>query len=139
MLKGDTRSYSPTVQALIEERMRAIVIGICAAHGASAAFEYTHEFKPTVNRSQNVAPAVAAATQVVGAANVDDACPPLLASEDFGAFLEVLPGNNMLIGSGLAGEAGGTPLHSPSYDFNDRLLTLGAEYFVALARTRLPV
>ena len=83
--------------------------------------------------------AAAAATQVVGAANVDAACSPLLASEDFGAFLEVLPGNYMLIGSGLAGEAGGTPLHNPSYDFNDRLLTLGAKYFVALARTRLSV
>jgi len=139
ILRGDTRSYSPAVQALIEERMRAIVIGICAAHGAAPAFEYTHEFKPTVNWPENVRAAAAAATQVVGAANVDDACPPLLASEDFGAFLEVMPGNYMLIGSGLAGEVGGTPLHNPSYDFNDRLLTLGAEYFVALARTRLPV
>ena len=37
-LKGDTRSYSPKVQALIEERMAAIVSGIGAAHGAKCAF-----------------------------------------------------------------------------------------------------
>ena len=33
-LKGDTRSYSPEVQALLEDRMAALVAGICAAHGA---------------------------------------------------------------------------------------------------------
>ena len=136
-LKGDTRSYSPAVQALIEERMGAIAAGICAAHGAGHKFSYTHEFEPTVNWAEQVAPAVAAATAVVGADRVDGNCPPLLASEDFGAFLRAIPGNYMFIGSGVEGEAGGTPLHNPRYDFNDGLLTLGARYFSTIARQRL--
>ena len=138
VLKGDTRSYSPEVQALIEERMAAITAGICAAHGAEHRFEYTHEFAPTVNWAEHVAPAVAAATDVVGGAKVDGNCPPLLASEDFGAFLRALPGNYMFIGSGLQGEERGTPLHNAHYDFNDDLLSLGARYFATLARQRLP-
>lgn len=137
ILKGDTRSYSPAVQDLIEERMGAIAAGICSAHGAQHEFSYTHEFEPTVNTPDQVAPAVAAAATVVGEAQVDGNCPPLLASEDFGAFLRAIPGNYMLIGSGIAGEAGGVPLHNPRYDFNDRLLALGARYFSALARDRL--
>jgi len=136
-LKGDTRSYSPKVQALIEERMGAIVAGICAAHGARHSFAYTHEFEPTVNWAENVEPAVRAATAVVGAAQVDGNCPPLLASEDFGAFLRVIPGNYMFIGSGVGDEAGGTPLHNPRYDFNDGLLAMGARYFATIARHRL--
>jgi amidohydrolase len=136
-LKGDTRSYSPAVQALIEERMAAIVAGICAAHGAEHEFSYTHEFEPTVNSDEHVTPATAAAAAVVGQAQVDGNCPPLLTSEDFGAFLRVIPGNYMLIGTGVAGEAGGTPLHNPKYDFNDRILGLGARYFAQLARDRL--
>ena len=136
-LKGDTRSYSPAVQALIEERMGAIVAGICAAHGAQHELSYTHEFEPTVNWTEQVAPAVAAATAVVGAEQVDANCPPLLASEDFGAFLRAITGNYMFIGSGVEGEAGGTPLHNPRYDFNDGLLTLGARYFSTIARQRL--
>jgi amidohydrolase len=138
VLKGDTRSYSHEVQALIQERMATITAGICAAHGAEHRFEYTHEFAPTVNWAEHVAPAVAAATDVVGLGKVDGNCPPLLASEDFGAFLRALPGNYMFIGSGLQGEAGGTPLHNPLYDFNDGLLALGARYFATLARQRLP-
>jgi amidohydrolase len=136
-LKGDTRSYSPKVQALIERRMGEIVAGISAAHGAQHSFNYTHEFEPTVNWAENVEPAVRAATAVVGAAQVDGRCPPLLASEDFGAFLRVIPGNYMFIGSGVEGEAGGTPLHNPRYDFHDGLLDMGARYFATLARQRL--
>jgi hippurate hydrolase len=139
VLKGDTRSYAPEVQALIEERMGAIAAGVCAAHGAEHRFEYTHEFAPTVNWAEYVPPAIAAATEVVGAAKVDGNCPPLLASEDFGAFLQAVRGNYMFIGSGISGEAGGTPLHNPHYDFNDSLLTLGADYFSMLARLRLPM
>lgn len=68
-IKGDTRSYSPEVQHLLETRMREISMGICAMHGATCEFEYTHEFAPTVNWSENTAIAVAAARNVVGGAS----------------------------------------------------------------------
>jgi hypothetical protein len=45
----------------------------------------------------------------------------------------------MLIGSGISGEPGSTPLHNPHHDFNDDLLTLDADYFAMLARQRLPM
>lgn len=136
-LKGDTRSYLPKVQALIEERMGALAAGICAAHGASHTFRYSREFEPTVNWAEQVAPALRAATSVCGRDKVDGQCAPLMASEDFGAFLKVIPGNYMFIGTGLAGEPGGTPLHNSHYDFPDGLLLKGAEYFAAVARDRL--
>ena len=65
-LKGDTRSYSAEVQALVERRMAEIVAGICAAHGAQHSFTYTHEFEPTVNSAENVELAVRAAAAVAG-------------------------------------------------------------------------
>jgi hippurate hydrolase len=65
-IKGDTRSYSPQVQALLEERMRTICEGICAMHGAQCEFSYTHEFAPTVNHEVCVDVAVNAAKNVVG-------------------------------------------------------------------------
>jgi len=137
VLKGDTRSYTPSVQGLLQERMAAIVNGICAAHGASAEFDYSFEFEPTFNAPLCVATAVQAAISVVGKANVDDNCAPVLASEDFGAFLLAVPGNYMFIGSGTQGEAGGTPLHSPLFDFNDDLLLPGARYFAAIGEQLL--
>ena len=136
-LKGDTRSYSAQVRTLIEQRMGQLVAGIASAHGAKHKFSYSHEFEPTVNWAENVGPALRAATEAVGADHVDGHCAPLLASEDFGAFLKVIPGNYMFIGSGVGNEPGGTPLHNPHYDFQDGLLEKGARYFAALACQRL--
>ena len=137
VLKGDTRSYTPAVQGLLQDRMAAIVAGICAAHGAGHAFEYSFEFEPTYNSPSCVAVAVRAAEAVAGRDNVDGNCPPVLASEDFGAFLLVVPGNYMFMGSGTLGERGGTPLHSPEFDFNDNLLLPGARYFATIAQNQL--
>lgn len=137
-IKGDTRSYSPAVQALLETRMREICMGICAANGASCEFEYTHEFAPTVNWAENTALAVAAARAVVGEAAVEAEVAPMMISEDFGAFLQQVPGNFVFIGNGAEGEAGGTPLHNACYDFNDGILVTGARYFAEVVRRSLP-
>jgi amidohydrolase len=139
VIKGDTRSYTPAVQQLLETRMRSISEGVCAAHGAECTFEYTHEFVPTVNTPECVPTAIAAATAVVGAANVDGNVAPMMISEDFGAFLQVVPGNFAFIGNGAEGEPGATPLHNARYDFNDAVLPIGARYLAEIVRTKLPV
>jgi amidohydrolase len=137
-IKGDTRSYLPEVQALLERRMREVCQGICSAHGADLQFAYTKEFAPTVNWAQCVPTAVAAASAVVGAAQVSDNVTPMMVSEDFGAFLRVVPGVFVFIGNGASDTPGGVPLHNARYDFNDQLLPIGARYFYEVARIRLP-
>ena len=73
-IKGDCRTFSAEVQATVEARMRAIVDGICAAHGASATVDYRHEFVPLVNTQPEVRAAVAAAVKVVGVDQVNSDC-----------------------------------------------------------------
>ncbi|HKR46894.1 MAG TPA: M20 aminoacylase family protein [Paraburkholderia sp.] len=139
IIKGDTRSYSKDVQALLETRMREVSVGICRTHGAECSFEYTHEFAPTVNSEQFVDVAVNAARNVAGDAAVDANVQPMMISEDFGAFLQVVPGNFIFIGNGDVPERGGIPLHNAGYDFNDDILMTGARYFAEIARLALPV
>ncbi len=136
-IKGDTRSYSSDVQQLLERRMREISEGICRTHGAECEFEYTHEFAPTVNTAEYVDVAAAAATKVAGVQNVDANVQPMMISEDFGAFLQVVPGNFIFIGNGDTGEKGSVPLHNATYDFNDEILPIGARYFAEVARLAL--
>ncbi|KWD91032.1 M20 aminoacylase family protein [Burkholderia ubonensis] len=138
-IKGDTRSYSRDVQALLETRMREISEGISRTHGADCTFEYTHEFAPTVNSPEYVELAVRAATNVAGAEGVDPDVQPMMISEDFGAFLQSVPGNFIFIGNGDAAGNGGVPLHNATYDFNDEILSIGARYFAEIARLALPV
>ena len=134
-IKGDTRSFAPEVQMLLEERMRTISEAICAMHGATCQFSYTHEFAPTVNWQQCVDVAVTAAINVVGAEKVDGNVAQMMISEDFGAFLQKIPGCFIFLGNG---DSSNTPLHNACYDFNDEILLTGAEYFAEVVRTRLP-
>ncbi|CAM3743493.1 putative amidohydrolase YhaA [Pseudomonas reidholzensis] len=139
IIKGDTRSYSPDVQRLLEKRMREISEGICHMHGATCEFAYTHEFAPTVNWAKNTEIAIAAARNVVGEQAVDGGVSPMMISEDFGAFLQQVPGNFVFIGNGAQGLEGAIPLHNAGYDFNDEILATGARYFAEVVRISLPV
>lgn len=139
VIKGDTRSFDPAVQQLLEARMRTLCTSIAQAHGATCDFLYTHEFEPTVNDPDCTAAAVAAATAVVGAERVDADCAQWMGSEDFGAFARALPSCFTLIGNGVEVSAGGTPLHSRDYDFNDEALPVGIGFYVQLVRDLLPM
>jgi hippurate hydrolase len=138
VIEGDTRSDDPAVQALLERRIREIAAGIGAAHGARCTVDYTHDFAPTVNDRDCTAWAVRAAQAVAGAAAVEADTPPMMISEDFGRFLQVVPGAFVFIGNGDGGGPGSVPLHNPGYDFNDAIVPLGARWFAELARLRLP-
>ena len=130
-IKGDCRTFSASVQATVERRMRQIVAGIGAAYGALATVSYTHEFVPLVNTADELALAIAAATRVAGAGMVDADGPVITASEDFARLLKVVPGCFMNIGNGLTGSCGAS-LHNPRYDFNDDILGIGANYWIEL-------
>jgi amidohydrolase len=132
VLKGDTRSFVPSVQEHIEQSMARIVSGICAAHGAGSDFSYTHEFVATVNSAREAEIAAAVARDVVGDGRVISSCDPVMFSEDFGHMLRERPGCNLLIGNG--GDHG---LHNPNYDFNDENLPVGAAVWVRLVETQL--
>jgi metal-dependent amidase/aminoacylase/carboxypeptidase family protein len=58
-------------------------------------------------------------------------------SEDFAHFCNAVPGCFVLLGNGESG-AHGQPLHASDYDFNDDLLTIGADFWAQLVRDRLP-
>lgn len=137
VITGDTRSFDPAVQALLEERIRSLAEKICAAHGATCTVAYTHEFEPTVNDLECTERAVAAAVAVAGAERVDGRCLPFMGSEDFGAFGRAVPSCFTFIGNGLVADQGGTPLHSRDYDFNDEVLETGVRFYLELVRSLL--
>lgn len=134
VLSGDCRALTPEVNMRIEEAMRAIVEGICAAHGVSAKVSYNTIFPPTINASRPVAAAVTAAGAM--GVEVDGACPPKLFSEDFAHMANAVPGCFVLMGNGENGSYA-RPLHSADYDFNDAALAHGAGFWVQLVEQEL--
>lgn len=135
-IKGDTRGLSDHVQALIEKRMREIVVNIGKAHNVDVTLDYSHEFIVLNNTDVETDIAIRAAVETVGEDRVVPDCEPAACSEDFAQMLRAKPGCYLLIGNGTDGHHG-RPLHNPGYDFNDDVLATGAAYWVRLAENVL--
>lgn len=131
-ITGDTRSFDPEVQQLLEHRIRQVSEGVAAAHGARVDVTYSHEFAPTINDPDATALATQAAARALGDGVVDPAAAPIMASEDFGVLARHVPACLALLGNGTEPGRGGTPLHSHGYQFNDDILTSGVAYYRAV-------
>lgn len=129
-LRGCTRSLSPAAARLVERRMAAICDSVAAASGVQVTLDYRAGYPVLSNTVAEVAEARDAALRALGDDALDPAPQPSMASEDFAFFLQDRPGCYAFLGAG-TGE--GHALHSPTYQFNEAILPMGAAWWTALA------
>jgi hippurate hydrolase len=130
---GTVRSFDDAVQDRIEARLAALAAGIGAALDVAIELRYERRMPTTVNTAREAELAQRAARSAVGAAAVDTEFLPSMGSEDFSVMLQHRPGAYAWIGAGPQ-----TPgLHQSSYDFNDRILGVGAAYYAAIVAEEL--
>jgi len=137
-LEGTVRTYRVEVLDLVERRMRTIAEQLAAAHGARCDFTFQRRAPALVNHRHEAAFAAGVIERLV-APGMALPQQPAMPSEDFAYMLLAKPGAYCFIGNGEGGHRasghgeGPCLLHNPSYDFDDRLLPLGASYWVRLA------
>ncbi|MDO5103607.1 MAG: M20 aminoacylase family protein [Lautropia sp.] len=143
-LRGTVRTFSIDMLDLIESRMRAITDNLCAAFHATAQFEFTRNYPPTINHPQATELMHKVLVDVLGEAQVINPVEPTLGAEDFSFMLLKRPGCYFFLGNGegehrIKGHGSGPcMLHNPSYDFNDQLIPIGATVWVRLVEACLP-
>ena len=135
VLRGTARCFSKATMRLVEDRMRQIAEGVAAGFGASASLDFRATFPPLVNDPDETRFIADTAAELVGDDNVNRQAGFVMASEDFAAMLERVPGAYIQIGNG-DGE-GGCEVHNPGYDFNDAAIPYGAALFARLVERRL--
>ena len=128
------RSFDKGVQALIEQRFRAIVEGHAASFGVLADLVYEIGYPATVNDPDKTHFAAAVAREIAGEANVDANAKCEMLSEDFSYMLAARPGAYLNLGQG-----DGAGLHHSAYDFNDDIAPIGASFFARLVETAQPL
>ncbi len=129
VVRGTARAFSAEVRDLLERRLREICAGIASAHGTQVKVRYERRYPPLINAAPETEICASVLQSMVGTDNVLQV-PPVMGSEDFAFMLQAKAGCYVFVGNG-PGE-GGCMLHNPHYDFNDRILPLGASYWANL-------
>ncbi|WP_371376190.1 M20 family metallopeptidase [Sporomusa aerivorans] len=133
-IHGTVRVFDTELRQAIFHRIEEIATGICQAAGASCLVELCAGYPPVINNSAAVVDAVVnAGRQTLGAAGVVP-FRPVLAGEDFGYYLEQVPGAFMFIGAGNPAAGITYPHHHPKFDIDEQALVGGME---VLARAAL--
>jgi amidohydrolase len=141
-LLGTVRTYNQELRKQLKDRIGDMARDIARAMGGDIKYEYDFVLDPTINEAASTIFCADIARNLVGEANVDADVAPSMGGEDFGAMLLERPGCYIWIGQGEPEQAGSNHnhgLHTPRYDFNDEIITLGIEYWARVVEKALPL
>jgi amidohydrolase len=132
-LGGSIRFSDSALRDVLERHITEIAQTTAQAYGVEAVVEHQRRYGPTVNHAASAAEMRSALAATLGEDWRHASCLlPIMASEDFSYYLDVLPGAFALIGSD-DGRRTAWPCHSPHYDFNDALIPPVALMYCQLA------
>lgn len=132
VLAGTVRTVDPVVRAEMPARIEHLARHTAAAFGASADVAYVNGSGVVVNH----AGFTDFVRQVIGAArgseSVIEVEHPMMGAEDFGLYLEYVPGTFAFLGARPAHQEA-FPLHHAQFDFDERALPVGVEILSTVA------
>lgn len=129
-ISGTVRTFNPEVQDLIIDQMEKIVKGICLENGASYEFTYEKGYPAVVNHSEETKLLVDTATPILSAENVIEMA-PVMGGEDFGYFLEKVPGTFFFTGAGNPKCGAEYPHHHPKFDIDEKSMLIAAKVLLS--------
>ncbi|PHR90969.1 MAG: amidohydrolase [Robiginitomaculum sp.] len=130
-IAGTIRSLSVDYQNTLFERITALCEGFSKAYSVQITPKFLNVGLPCINAADQVSTIAEAASQVLGADNVDTDIAPYSFADDFAYFQDKIPGAYYFLGQG------GTMVHEPTYNFDDDLLPIGASIFAHVIDAKL--
>lgn len=134
--EGTVRCLDDDAWHRAPEMMKALLQSVAAAYDVEASLEYVRGVPPTVNEAASVQMLRDAAAQVIDEEGVVPT-PQSLGGEDFGWYLESIPGALARLGVRTPGSPGEYDLHRGDFDVDERCLAVGVRVLSATALTAL--
>lgn len=135
-LEGSIRTTLPEVRDHIHRGLQRMGRALAELHNAKIEVSITEGYPPVVNTPQEAQIAHRAGSKVVGEAGLMAMDHPSMGSEDFSYYLQKIPGCYVRFGARIS-DTEYIPLHSPSFDIDEEVLKVGADFFDAVAREAL--
>jgi amidohydrolase len=134
--EGTVRCLDDEAWHRAPEMMKALLQSVAAAYDVEASLEYVRGVPPTVNEAASVQMFRDAAAQVLDEEGVVPT-PQSLGGEDFGWYLESIPGALARLGVRTPGSPGEYDLHRGDFDVDERCIPVGIRVLAATALTAL--
>ena len=131
-MSGTIRTFDPQIEALLQERMQAVADGVCQAFGASCELTFPQGVPATINSEAGAALMREVAEIIVGPEQIA-AITPMMVAEDMSEFLNRAPGCFILVGASDPQQGWHSPHHSPTFDFDERMLPTGVALIAGVA------
>ena len=128
-LGGTVRTFNPEVQNLMEREMKRMIDGVALSNDCTIEFNYFRGYPAVVNHAAETEFIKTVAESIPNVTSVVE-CNPQMGGEDFGYYLEKIPGTFFFTG---AKPENPYPHHHPKFDFDERAMLLAAKTLGAAA------
>lgn len=132
VLAGTVRTVDPKVRAVMPERIEHLVRHTAVAFGATAEVVYISGSGVVVNDASFSDFVRQVVTQTRGPSAVTEMPHPVMGAEDFGLYLERVPGTFAFLGARPSHQEP-FPCHHPQFDIDERALPVGVEVLSTVA------
>ncbi|RMF20987.1 MAG: amidohydrolase [Cyanobacteria bacterium J083] len=132
-LSGTIRTTNPAVRQHIIQGLQRICNAVGDLHNAEVQVNIRTGYPPVVNTERETEIARRAVVKILGEAGLAIMEHPSMGGEDFSYYLQQIPGCYVRFGACRPG-CEQIPLHSPSFDFDEAVLQVGAAFFEQVAR-----
>lgn len=129
-LEGSIRSQDQDVRKYLHQAIERVANSMGQLHGAGVEVEIKPG-TPVVSNPADYTDIARRAAQMVG--NVVRMETANMGGEDFGFFLQEVPGCYVRFGTA-GGDVDCYPAHSSKFDFDERVIAIGAAYYRAVAK-----
>ncbi|MFS0517232.1 M20 family metallopeptidase [Nostoc sp. UIC 10607] len=132
-LEGTIRTTNLEVQNYLIDGLKRIATAVGELHNARVEVEIRHGYPPVINTARETEIARQAVVKLLGSKGLVAMDHPSMGAEDFSYYLLHVPGCYVRFGACQQG-CENIPLHSPSFDFDEEALKVGAAFFDRVVR-----
>lgn len=132
-LQGTVRTVNHDVRRRIPEMMEISIAGICKSMHADYRFHYDFGIPEVLNDDAMVERVIDAATFAIGKENCIDLIDPVMGGEDFGRYLEKVPGAFFRLGTCNRDKETCIAQHNSRFNVDDDALLIGMRILGLLA------
>ncbi len=129
---GSVRTFDPKIRKQIPKWIEQYVKGMTEANECSYQMKYVYGYSSVVNEKNITSLVEQTIIEEFGKEQCYNA-EPLMGSEDFSAFSNVLPGCFVFLGAGSENKEENFPHHNPKFMIKEEALELGVMYYVKTA------